>query len=175
MKPIGARRAHPAADPVEAKELAEELAEYWEGDLPQANFWAHGALTRRGEQPNAYRWTEDGLDQRTELENQGSRPSIAVAALDPDPIDQRWSNSDDVVTYGDRWGSHLQTGTLTHINKAEGNRLKRQYQPNSPPAGKIEEATRDTVEDCRKASLQAELDVFENYVRAWGGIAMLRT
>ena len=162
--------AHPAADPVEAKELTEELAEYWEGDLPQANFWAHGALTRRGDTPNAYRWSEDGLTQRETLEAEGSRPSIPTSPVDPDPVDTRWNNSDDVVTYGDRWGSHLQTGALTHINQAEGNRLKRQYQPNSPPAGKIEEATVGTVEDCRKASLQAELDVFENYVRAWGGL-----
>ena len=151
--------------------MAEELARYWGGDLPQANYWAHGALTRRGETPNAYRWAEDGLTQRETLQDEGKRPSIPAAAIDPDPIDQRWNNSDDVVTFGERWGSHLQTGTLDHVNTAEGNRLHRQHQPNSPPAGEIEQATRDTVENCRKASLAAELGVFENYIRGWGGLA----
>ena len=171
LKPTGARKITPQPTPPRPRSLAEELARYWGGDLPQANYWAHGALTRRGETPNAYRWAEDGLTQRETLQDEGKRPSIPAAAIDPDPIDQRWNNSDDVVTFGERWGSHLQTGTLDHVNTAESNRLKRQHQPNSPPAGEIEQATRDTVENCRKASLAAELGVFENYIRGWGGLA----
>ena len=63
----------------------------------------------------AYRWTQDGLTQRTTLEQSGERPEIPAAALDPDPVDQRYDNRSDIVTYGDRWGSHLQTGTLDHV------------------------------------------------------------
>ena len=49
--------AHPIATPNEASNLAAELADYWGGDLPQANFWAHGALTRRGSTLRAFRWS----------------------------------------------------------------------------------------------------------------------
>ena len=161
---------HPAADAAEAKELTEELARYWGGDLPQANYWAHGALTRRGETPNAYRWAEDGLTQRETLEDEAKRPSIPAAAIDPDPIDQRWSNSDDVVTFGERWGDHLRTTTLNHVYQAELNKAKRQHSPNPPPAGEVAEATRRTVQACREASLESEMGVFENYVRRWGGL-----
>ena len=55
---------HEVADSTEAAELAEELAEYWGGDLPQANYWAHGALTRRGDTPQAFHWEQEGLAQR---------------------------------------------------------------------------------------------------------------
>ena len=154
---------HPVADAAEATSLAEELAAYWDGDLPQANFWGHGALTRRGDTPQAFRWEEDGLTQRAELENEGSRPKVAVAPIDPNPVDPRYDNSEDIVAYGDSWGSHLQTDTLTHINKAERDRLRQQHHPSSPLAGSVAEATRSKVEACREASLQAELGVFENY------------
>ena len=161
---------HPVADPDEAERLSEELASYWGGDLPQANFWAHGAMTRRGSTPQAFRWEQDGLTQRTDLEDAGERPKTAVAPIDPDPVDQRYGNSTDVVAYGDRWGSHLRSGTLDHVNQAERNRLRQQYHPNSPPAGEITEATKETVDDCRKAGLTAEMGVFENYIRRWGGL-----
>ena len=76
---------HPVADAAEAKLLAAELAQYWDGDVPQANFWAHGALTRRGSTLRAFRWEQDGLTQRGALERSGARPEIPAAAVDPDP------------------------------------------------------------------------------------------
>ena len=94
---------HPVADAVEAELLTEELAQYWDGDVPQANFWAHGALTRRGSTLRAFRWEQDGLTQRGALERSGERPEIPAAAVDPDPVDQRYDNSEDIVTHGDRW------------------------------------------------------------------------
>ena len=162
---------HEVADATEAKELAEELAEYWGGDLPQANYWAHGALTRRGDMPQAFRWELDGLTQRTELENAGSRPKTAVAPIDPDSVDSRWDNSVDIVEAGDRWGSHLLTPTLDHVNRSERLRLESEHHPNSPPSGSVDQATKETVAGCRSASLAAEKSIFENYVRAWGGLA----
>ena len=93
---------HPVADADEAKRLAEELAQYWGGDVPQANYWAHGALTQRGSTLRAYRWEQDGLTERSALEQAGERPRTPAAALDPDPVDQRYDNQTDVVTYGDR-------------------------------------------------------------------------
>ena len=161
---------HEVADATEAKELAEELAEYWGGDLPQANYWAHGALTRRGDMPQAFRWELDGLTQRTELENAGSRPKTAVAPIDPDSVDSRWGNSVDIVEAGDRWGSHLLTPTLDHVNRSERLRLESEHHPNSPPSGFVDQATKETVAGCRSASLAAEKSIFENYVRAWGGL-----
>ena len=83
---------HEVADSTEATELAEELAEYWGGDLPQANYWAHGALTRRGDTPQAFQWEQEGLAQRTELEEAGSRPKTAVSPIDPESVDSRWDN-----------------------------------------------------------------------------------
>ncbi len=161
---------HEVADATEAKELAEELAEYWGGDLPQANYWAHGALTRRGDLPQAFRWERDGLTQRTELENAGSRPKTAVAPIDPDSVDSRWDNSVDIVEAGDRWGSHLLTPTLDHVNRSERLRLESEHHPNNPPFGEVERATKETVAVCRSASLAAEKSIFENYVRTWGGL-----
>ena len=162
---------HPVADAAEAKLLAEELAEYWDGDVPQANFWAHGALTRRGATPKAFRWEQKGLSQRSELERSGERPEIPAAALDPDPVDQRYDNSSDIVTYGDRWGSHLRSGTIDHVYTAERNKAQRRHYPNPPPSSEVAEKARETVEACRVASLQAEMGVFENYVRGWGGLS----
>ncbi len=162
---------HPAADAAEAVLLAEELARYWDGDLPQANYWAHGALTRRGSTPQAFRWAQDGLAQRTQLEAAGERPKTAVAAVDPDPVDSRWSNRDDIVSSGQGWGSHLLTPTLDHVHQAERNKAQQRHHPNHPPAGEIRKATEATVAGCRTASLLAEQAVFENYVRAWGGLA----
>ena len=98
------------------------------------------------------------------------RPSIPAAALDPDPVDQRYDNRSDIVTYGDRWGSHLRAGTLDHVYTAERNKAQRRHHPNPPPAGEVAEKARETVEACRAASLEAEMGVFENYVRAWGGL-----
>ena len=161
---------HPVADAAEATSLAEELARYWGGDVPQANYWAHGALTRRGETLQAFRWEQDGLTQRTELEDEAQRPRIAAAPRDPNPVDQKYDNGEDVVTYGDRWGDHLRTATLDHVYQAELNKAKRQHSPNPPPAGEVAEATRRTVQACREASLEAEMGVFENYVRRWGGL-----
>ena len=162
--------AHKAADSAEADKLAAELARYWGGDLPQTNYWAHGAMTRRGKTLRAFRWEQDGLTQRSKLETAGKRPVLPVAAVDPNPVDQRWTNSTDLVTYGDRWGSHLRTGTLDHVHAAETNKAKRRHNPNSPPAGEVTEKTKETVEDCRKASIRAEMGVFTNYVRGWGGL-----
>ena len=51
---------HPVAEADEAERLAVELAEYWGGDLPQANFWAHGALTRRGDTLSAFAGSRTG-------------------------------------------------------------------------------------------------------------------
>ena len=160
---------HPVADAVEAELLTEELAQYWDGDVPQANFWAHGALTRRGSTLRAFRWEQDGLTQRGALERSGERPEIPAAAVDPDPVDQRYDNSEDIVTHGDRWGSHLRAGTLDHVYTAEYNKLTKQYSP--PPADEVARKARETVRACRQASLQAEMGVFENYVRSWGGLA----
>ena len=162
--------AHPIADAAEAQRLAVELAQYWNGDVPQANFWAHGALTRRGDTPRAFRWAEDGLTQRTELEDAGMRPRTAVSPIDPDPVDARWDNALDIVEAGDRWGSHLLTPTLDHVNRAERQKLQVEHHPNSPPSGEIDRATKATVSGCRMAGLEAEKSVFENYVRAWGGL-----
>ena len=162
---------HPVADAADAELLAAELAQYWDGDVPQANFWAHGALTRRGETLRAFRWEQDGPAQRSDLEQDGLRPSIAAAALDPDPVDHRYDNSSDIVTHGDRWGSHLQAGTLDHVYTAERNKAQRRHHPNPPPASEVAQKARETVEACREASLQAEMGVFENYVRAWGGLS----
>ena len=162
---------HPVADSDEAERLTAELARYWGGDVPQANFWAHGALTRRGSTLRAFRWEQDGPAQRSELEQDGLRPSIPAAALDPDPVDQRYDNRADVVTYGDRWGDHLQSGTLDYVYTAERNKAQRRHHPNPPPAGEVAEKARETVEACRAASLEAEMGVFENYVRAWGGLS----
>ncbi len=162
---------HPVADADEAERLAEELARYWGGDVPQANYWAHGAMVRRGSTLEAYRWTQDGPAQRTSLEQAGERPQIPAAALDPDPVDQRYDNQADVVTYGDRWGDHLLTGTLDHVYQAELNKAKRRHHPNSPPTGEVAQKSRETVEACRTESLKAEMGVFENYVRGWGGLA----
>ena len=162
--------AHKAASSTEADKLAAELAKYWGGDLPQTNYWAHGAMTRRGKTLRAFRWEQDGLTQRSKLESAGKRPVLPVAAVDPNPVDQRFSNSADLVTYGDRWGSHLLTGTLDHVHTAETNKAKRRHNPNSPPAGEVTEKTKETVEDCRKASIRAEMGVFTNYVRGWGGL-----
>ena len=161
---------HPVASATEATQLAEELAKYWEGDLPQANYWAHGALTRRGDTPQAFRWEQDGLAQRATLEQSGKRPEIPAAALDPDPVDQRYDNRADIVAYGVRWGSHLRTGTLDHVYRAELNKAKRRHHPNPPSAGEVEQKARETVRACRKASRDAEMGVFENYVRGWGGL-----
>ena len=161
---------HPVAEEDEAERLAVELARYWSGDLPQANFWAHGALTRRGDTLSAFRWEQDGLTQRTDLEDAGDRPKTAAAPIDPDPVDQRYDNDTDLVSYGDRWGSHLTGDTLDHVYTAERNKAQRRHHPNSPPADEVEEKTRETVEACREASLTAELGVFENYVRGWGGL-----
>ena len=161
---------HETADSAEAELLAAELAKYWGGDLPQTNFWAHGAMTRRGDTPRAFRWEQDGLTQRSKLESAGKRPRITAAAIDPDPVDQRYSNSTDLVTYGDRWGSHLRTGTIDHVYTAESNKAKRRHNPNSPPAGEVAQKTKETVEACRQESLDAELGVFTNYVRGWGGL-----
>ena len=163
--------AHPVADAAEAKLLAAELAQYWGGDVPQANFWAHGAMVRGGSTLEAYRWTQDGLTQRTTLEQSPeSRPGIPVAALDPDPVDQRYDNRSDIVTYGDRWGSHLRSGTLDHVYTSERNKAQRRHHPSPPPAGEVTQKTKETVEACRQASLDAEMGVFENYVRSWGGL-----
>ena len=128
---------HPVADAAEAKLLAAELAQYWDGDVPQANFWAHGALTRRGSTLRAFRWEQDGLTQRNELERTGERPEIPAAAVDPDPVDQRYDNSSDIVTHGDRWGSHLRAGTLDHVYTAERNKAQRRHHPNPPPASEV--------------------------------------
>ena len=162
---------HEVADATEAKELAAELAEYWGGDLPQANYWAHGALTRRGDTPQAFQWEQEGLAQRTELEDTGIRPKTAVAPIDPDSVDSRWDNSVDIVEAGDRWGSHLLTPTLDHVNRSERLRLESEHHPNNPPSGSVDQATKETVAGCRSASLAAEKSIFENYVRAWGGLA----
>ena len=134
---------HPVADAVEAELLTEELAQYWDGDVPQANFWAHGALTRRGSTLRAFRWEQDGLTQRGALERSGERPEIPAAAVDPDPVDQRYDNSEDIVTHGDRWGSHLRAGTLDHVYTAEYNKLTKQYSP--PPADEVARKARETV------------------------------
>ncbi len=163
--------SHPVADAAEAKLLAAELARYWGGDVPQANYWAHGAMVRRGSTLEAYRWTQDGQGQRTALEQSGERPRIPAAALDPDPVDQRYNNQTDVVTYGDRWGDHLLSGTLDHVYRAERNKARRKHHPNPPPAGEVTQKTKATVQACREASLKAEMGVFENYVRGWGGLA----
>ncbi len=163
--------SHPVADAAEAKLLAAELARYWGGDVPQANYWAHGAMVRRGSTLEAYRWTQDGLTQRTALEQSGERPQIPAAAHDPDPVDQRYNNQTDVVTYGDRWGDHLISGTLDHVYRAERNKARRQHHPNPPPSGEVTQKTKATVQSCREASLKAEMGVFENYVRGWGGLA----
>ena len=162
---------HEIPSSTEATELAEELAEYWDGDLPQANYWAHGALTRRGSTPQAFRWEQNGLTQRTELENAGKRPKTAVAPIDPENVDARWDNALDIVEAGDGWGSHLLTATLDHVNRAERNKARRRHHPNSPPSGEVEQATKATVSGCRAAGLDAEQAVFENYVRGWGGLA----
>ncbi len=162
--------SHPVADAAEAKLLAAELARYWGGDVPQANYWAHGAMVRRGSTLEAYRWTQDGLGQRTALEQSGKRPRIPAAAHDPDPVDQRYDNQTDVVTYGDRWGDHLLSGTLDHVYRAERNKTRRKHHPNPPPAGEVTQKTKATVKACREASLKAEMGVFENYVRGWGGL-----
>ena len=162
---------HPVADAGEAERLAEELARYWDGDVPQANFWAHGAMTRRGSTLRAFRWEQDGLTQRDALEEAGERPSIPAAPLDPDPLDQRYDNRNDIVTFGNRWGSHLRTKTLDHVYRAELNKAKRRHHPNPPSAGEVEQKTRETVAACRSESLKAEMGVFENYFRAWGGLA----
>ena len=162
---------HPVADAGEAGRLAEELAKYWGGDVPQANFWAHGAMTRRGSTLRAFRWEQDGLTQRDALEEAGERPSIPAAPLDPDPLDQRYDNRNDIVTFGNRWGSHLRTRTLDHVYRAELNKAKRRHHPNPPSAGEVEQKTRETVATCRSESLKAEMGVFENYFRAWGGLA----
>ncbi len=161
---------HPVAESEEAERLAEELARYWGGDVPQANFWAHGALTRRGDTLRAFRWEQDGLAQRSTLEQSGNRPVIPAAAIDPDPVDQRYDNRADIVAYGERWGSHLRTGTLDHVYRAELNKAKRRHHPNSPSAGEVEQKSRETVAACRAESLKAEMGVFENYVRGWGGL-----
>ena len=162
---------HEVASSTEAKELAEELAKYWDGDLPQANYWAHGALTRRGDTLSAFRWEQDGLTQRTGLEGAGARPKTAVAPIDPDPVDQRYDNGSDIVTYGDRWGSHLRSGTLDHIYTSERNKAQRRHHPNPPTAAEVKQAASQTVRACREASLKSELGVFSNYVRAWGGLS----
>ena len=162
---------HPAADSDEAERLSEELARYWGGDIPQANYWAHGALTRRGATLRAFRWEQDGLTQRSDLEQAGQRPGIAAAAVDPSPVDQRYRNNEDVVSYGDRWGDHLKSGTLDHVYRAERNRLTRQRPSNPPTAAEVEQAASQTVRACREASLKAELGVFSNYVRGWGGLS----
>ena len=161
---------HPVAESDEAERLAEELARYWGGDVPQANFWAHGALTRRGSTLRAFRWEQDGLSQRSTLELSGKRPEIPAAAIDPDPVDQRYDNRADIVAYGERWGSHLRTGTLDHVYRAELNKAKRRHHPNSVPAGEVQQKSRETVAACRAESLKAEMGVFENYVRGWGGL-----
>ena len=161
---------HPAAEADEAELLAEELAKYWGGDLPQANFWAHGAMIRRGQQLQAFHWEQDGAGQRSALEQSGQRPSIPAAAVDPAAVDPRYGNSTDVVSYGDRWGSHLLAGTLDHVSTSERNKAERRHHPNPPPAGEVEQKARDTVEACREASLKAEMGVFSNYVRGWGGL-----
>ena len=124
---------HEVAEATEAAELAEELAEYWDGDLPQANYWAHGALTRRGETPQAFRWDQDGLIQRTALEEAGSRPKTAVAPIDPETVDSRWDNSLDIVEAGDRWGSHLLTPTLDHVNRCRAAAAGIRTPPQQPP------------------------------------------
>ena len=162
---------HPVAEENEAERLAVDLAEYWGGDLPQANFWAHGAMTRRGDTLSAFRWEQDGLTQRIDMEDAGERPKTAAAAIDPEPVDQRYDNSTDLVSYGDRWGSHLTGGTLDHVYTAEQNKAQRRHHPNSPPAGEVTQKTKETVKACREASLEAELGVFENYVRGWGGLS----
>ena len=164
---------HPVATTAEATALAEELSRYWDGDLPQANYWAHGALTRRGDTPQAFRWAEVGLTQRTELEESGFRPKTAVSPIDPVSIDIRWDNALDIVESGDGWGSHLLTPTLDHINRAERLRLETEHYPNSPTPRQINRATKATVSDCRSAGLEAEKSIFENYVRAWGGLDAL--
>ena len=162
--------SHPVADAAEAKLLAAELARYWGGDVPQANYWAHGAMVRRASTLEAYRWEQDGLGQRTALEQSGERPRIPAVALDPNPVDQRYGNQTDVVTYGDRWGDHLLSGTLDHVYRAERNKARRKHHPNPPPAGEVTQKTKETVQACREASLKAEMGVFENYVRGWGGL-----
>ena len=162
---------HPAADSDEAERLSEELARYWGGDIPQANYWAHGALTRRGATLRAFRWEQDGLTQRSDLEQAGQRPGIAAAAVDPSPVDARYLNGEDVVSYGDRWGDHLRSGTLDHVHRAERNRLTRQRPSNPPTMAEVEQAASWTVRACREASLKAEMGVFSNYVRAWGGLS----
>ena len=164
---------HPVATTVEATALAEELSRYWDGDLPQANYWAHGALTRRGDTPQAFRWAEDGLTRRTELEESGFRPKTAVSPIDPASIDARWDNALDIVEAGDGWGSHLLTPTLDHVNRSERQRLEAEHHPNRPPSGEVDRATKATVGGCRAAGLKAEKSIFENYVRAWGGLDAL--
>ena len=162
---------HPVADAAEAKLLAAELADYWGGDVPQANFWAHGALTRRGSTLRAFRWEHDGLTQRSELEDAGLRPKTAVSPVDPESLDSRWDNGTDIVKAGDRWGSHLLTPTLDHVNRSERLRLESEHHPNNPPSRSVERATKETVSGCRAAGLEAEKSIFENYVRTWGGLA----
>ena len=162
--------SQPVATSAEAKDLAEELAEYWDGNLPHANFWAHGALTRRGSTPQAFRWEQDGLTQRTELEDAGFRPKTAVSPIDPESVDSRWNNGIDIVEAGDGWGSHLLTPTLDHVNRSERQRLQTEHHPNSPPSSEVERATKATIDGCRAAGLEAEKSIFENYVRAWGGL-----
>ncbi|MDE0389693.1 MAG: hypothetical protein OXI75_13415, partial [Rhodospirillales bacterium] len=161
---------HPVADPDEASRLSVALAQYWGGDVPQANYWAHGAMTRRGATLRAYRWEQDGAAQRSGLEQAGDRPVIPAAAFDPDPVDQRYDNQTDVVTYGDRWGDHLLGRTLDHVYQAELNKAKRRHHPNPPPAAEIQAASKATVQACREESLKVEMGVFENYVRGWGGL-----
>ena len=77
--------SHEVATSSEASDLAAELIEYWGGDIPQANYWAHGALTRRGDTPQAFQWEQEGLTQRAELEESGDRPKTAVSPIDPNP------------------------------------------------------------------------------------------
>ena len=161
---------HPVADAKEAERLAEELARYWGGDVPQSNYWAHGAMVRRGSTLRAFRWEQDGEAQRQTLIDGGQRPGIPAAAVDPDPVDQRYDNQTDVVTYGERWGDHLLTATLDHVYRAELNKARRKHHPNPPPAAEVLAEAKATVQACREASLKTEMGVFENYVRGWGGL-----
>ena len=61
----------------EATALAEELSRYWDGDLPQANYWAHAALTRRGGVREA--WTRSLYFLTQELTPSEQPPFTAVA------------------------------------------------------------------------------------------------
>ena len=76
LKPTGAPKITRSPMPPRPNSWLRSWLHYWGGDVPQANFWAHGALTRRGSTLRAFRWEHDGLTQRSELEDAGLRPKI---------------------------------------------------------------------------------------------------